>query len=181
MGQAIGSALALLFGARQVRILMIGLDCAGKTTILYKLRLGEVVATSPTVGFNMEVVELANVAFTIWDVGGQDKLRQFWRAYWQNTDGVVFVVDASDRGRVRQARQEIEAMMSIDGLRHAVLLVFANKQDVSNAMSTTEVTEQLDLRSLRQHWFVQGCSATTGQGLHEGFEWMATHTTMLSR
>ena len=80
-------------------MLMVGLDAAGKTTILYKMKLGEIVTTIPTIGFNVETVEYKNIKFTMWDVGGQDKLRPLWRHYFQNTNGVIFVVDSNDRDR----------------------------------------------------------------------------------
>ena len=60
-----------MIGTREMRILMVGLDAAGKTTILYKLKLGEVVNTIPTIGFNVETVEYKNISFNVWDVGGQ--------------------------------------------------------------------------------------------------------------
>ncbi|PWA66565.1 ADP-ribosylation factor 3 [Artemisia annua] len=74
---------------KEMRILMVGLDAAGKTTILYKLKLGEIVTTIPTIGFNVETVEYKN-SFTVWDVGGQDKIRPLWRHYFQNTQGLIF-------------------------------------------------------------------------------------------
>jgi len=89
-----------LVGKKDCRILMVGLDAAGKTTILYKLKLGEVVTTIPTIGFNVETVEYKNISFTVWDVGGQDKIRPLWRHYYQNTQGIIFVVDCNDRERV---------------------------------------------------------------------------------
>ena len=170
------SAMKGLFGKQDVRILMVGLDAAGKTTILYKLKLGEIVTTIPTIGFNVETVEYKNLKFTMWDVGGQDKLRPLWRHYFSNTNGVIFVVDSNDRDRVNQARDELQKMLAEDELRNAVLLVFANKQDLPNAMSTTEVTDKLGLHSLRQrNWFIQGCCATTAQGLYEGLDWMSAN------
>ena len=165
-----------LFGKQDVRILMVGLDAAGKTTILYKLKLGEIVTTIPTIGFNVETVEYKNLKFTMWDVGGQDKLRPLWRHYFQNTNGVIFVVDSNDRDRVNQARDELQKMLAEDELRNAILLVFANKQDLPNAMSTTDVTDKLGLHSLRQrNWFIQGCCATTAQGLYEGLDWLSAN------
>ena len=95
-----------MFGKRDMRILMVGLDAAGKTTILYKLKLGEVVTTIPTIGFNVETVEYKNISFTVWDVGGQDKIRPLWRHYYQNTQGLIFVVDSNDRDRIDDARDE---------------------------------------------------------------------------
>ncbi|EPY86415.1 ADP-ribosylation factor 2 [Camelus ferus] len=111
-----------------MRILMVGLDAAGKTTILYKLKLGEIVTTIPTIGFNVETVEYKNISFTVWDVGGQDKIRPLWRHYFQNTQGLIFVVDSNDRERVNEAREELTRMLAEDELRDAVLLVFVNKQ-----------------------------------------------------
>lgn len=172
----LSSAIKNLFGKQEARILMVGLDAAGKTTILYKLKLGEIVTTIPTIGFNVETVEYKNLKFTMWDVGGQDKLRPLWRHYFQNTNGIIFVVDSNDKDRAGQAREELQKMLAEDELRNACLLVFANKQDLPNAMSTTEVQEKLGLHSLRQrNWFIQGCCATTAQGLYEGLDWMSTN------
>merc|ERR1711963_1117199 len=135
--------------------LMVGLDAAGKTTILYKLKLGEVVTTIPTIGFNVETVEYKNISFTVWDVGGQDKIRPLWRHYYQGTQGLIFVVDSNDRDRAEDAREELNKMLSEDEMRDAVLLAFANKQDLPQAMRNRQ-------------WFIQSACATTGDGLYEG-------------
>src|SRR3954471_9725313 len=129
MGLFASKLLKGLFGKRDVRILMVGLDAAGKTTILYKLKLGEIVTTIPTIGFNVETVEYKNIKFTVWDVGGQDKIRLLWRHYYQNTQGLIFVVDSSDKERVELAKEELHKMLNEEDLRDAVVLVFANKQD----------------------------------------------------
>lgn len=129
-------------------LILVGLDAAGKTTILYKLKLGEIVTTIPTIGFNVETVEYKNICFTVWDVGGQDKIRPLWRHYFQNTQGLIFVVDSNDRERVVEAERELHNMLNEDELRDAVILVFANKQDLPNAMSASELTEKLRLSSL---------------------------------
>merc|ERR1719156_91928 len=103
-----------LVGKRDMRILMVGLDAAGKTTILYKLKLGEVVTTIPTIGFNVETVDYKNISFTVWDVGGQDKIRTLWRYYYQGTNGAIFIVDSSDRDRIEDAREELFKMLDND-------------------------------------------------------------------
>ncbi|KAJ5091607.1 hypothetical protein NUU61_006477 [Penicillium alfredii] len=163
-----------IYRSLEMRILMVGLDAAGKTTILYKLKLGEIVTTIPTIGFNVETVEYRNIQFTVWDVGGQDKIRPLWRHYFQNTQGIIFVVDSNDRDRIVEAREELQRMLNEDELRDALLLVFANKQDLPNAMSPAEITQQLGLQSLtRRAWFIQSTCATTGDGLYEGLEWLA--------
>ncbi len=79
-------------------------------------------------GFNVETVEYKNISFTVWDVGGQDKIRPLWRHYFQNTQGLIFVVDSNDRERIGEAREELMRMLAEDELRDAVLLIFANKQ-----------------------------------------------------
>lgn len=127
-------------------------------------------------GFNVETVEYKNISFTVWDVGGQDKIRPLWRHYFQNTQGIIFVVDSNDRDRIREARDELNRMLNEDELRNALLLIFANKQDLPNAMSATEITEQLGLHSLRNRvWYIQSTCATTGDGLYEGLEWLSTN------
>ncbi|CAI0467614.1 unnamed protein product [Linum tenue] len=150
MGLSFAKLFSSLFSKKEMRILMVGLDAAGKTTILYKLKLGEIVTTIPTIGFNVETVEYKNISFTVWDVGGQDKIRPLWRHYFQNTQGLIFVVDSNDRDRVVEARDELHRMLNEDELRDAVLLVFANKQDLPNAMNAAEITDKLGLHSLRQ-------------------------------
>ncbi|KAH8740265.1 hypothetical protein FG386_001540 [Cryptosporidium ryanae] len=174
MGLALSRIWNRLFGKREMRILMVGLDAAGKTTILYKLKLGEVVTTIPTIGFNVETVEYKNISFTVWDVGGQDKIRPLWRHYYTNTDGIIFVIDSNDRERINDSRDELMRMLNEDELRDATLLVLANKQDLPNAMSVTEVTEKLQLSSLRHRsWFIQSTCATAGDGLYEGLDWLS--------
>jgi len=153
---------------------MVGLDAAGKTTILYKLKLGEIVTTIPTIGFNVETVEYKNINFTVWDVGGQDKIRPLWRHYFQNTQGLIFVVDSNDRERINEAHDELNKMLNEDELRDAAVLVFANKQDLPNAMSVAEITDKLGLHSLRSRkWYIQSTCATSGDGLYEGLDWLS--------
>eukprot|EP00027_Filamoeba_sp_ATCC50430_P001703 CAMPEP_0168556484 /NCGR_PEP_ID=MMETSP0413-20121227/8905_1 /TAXON_ID=136452 /ORGANISM="Filamoeba nolandi, Strain NC-AS-23-1" /LENGTH=180 /DNA_ID=CAMNT_0008587429 /DNA_START=115 /DNA_END=657 /DNA_ORIENTATION=+ len=174
MGLTISSLFKRLLGNKDMRILMVGLDAAGKTTILYKLKLGEVVTTIPTIGFNVETVEYKNINFTVWDVGGQDKIRPLWRHYFQNTQGLIFVIDSNDRERISEAREELDKMLSEDELRDAVLLVFANKQDLPNAMSVAEITDKLGLHQMRQRkWYIQAACATSGDGLYEGLDWLS--------
>ncbi|CAM8940710.1 unnamed protein product [Rhodiola kirilowii] len=176
MGLSLTKLFSLLFAKKEMRIIMVGLDAAGKMTILYKMKLGEIVTTIPTIGFNVETVEYKNISFTIWDVGGQDKIRPLWRHYFKNTQGLIFVVDSNDRDRVFEARDELHRMLNEDELRDAVLLVLPNKQDLPNAMNTTEISDKLRLHSLRQrHWYIQRTCATSGEGLYEGLDWQSNN------
>ena len=152
---------------------MLGLDAAGKTTILYRLKVGEVLHTVPTIGFNVETVEYRNVTFQVWDVGGQEKLRRLWRHYYRGTHGLIYVVDSNDRYRIDTAREELEAILASDEMDGASLLVLANKQDLPDAMAPAEVAEKLGLHKMRgREWFIQGSNGVTGDGLYEGMDWL---------
>ncbi|XP_057584118.1 ADP-ribosylation factor 1-like isoform X1 [Hippopotamus amphibius kiboko] len=171
MGNIFANLFKGLLGKKEMRLLMVGPDAPGKTTILYKLKLGEIVTTIPTIGFSVETVEYKNISFTVWDVGGQDTIRPLWRHYFQNTQGLIFVVDSNDRGRVNEAREELMRMLAEDELRDAVLLVCAHKQDLPSAMNAAEITDKLGLHSLRhRNGYIQATCATSGDGLHEGLD-----------
>mmetsp|Transcript_102558 Transcript_102558/g.142957 ORF Transcript_102558/g.142957 Transcript_102558/m.142957 type:complete len:181 (+) Transcript_102558:92-634(+) len=174
MGLLFSKVWTRMIGSKEMRILMLGLDAAGKTTILYRLKLSEVVTTIPTVGFNVETVEYRNINLTIWDVGGQDKIRRLWRHYYQGTDGLIFVVDSSDRDRINDARDELHHMLGEPEMEKAALLVLANKQDLPNAMSASDVMHALELQKMQHRkWFIQATSAPTGDGLYEGLDWLS--------
>merc|ERR1712124_46382 len=119
MGLAFSLVWNQFIGKKDQRILMVGLDAAGKTTVLYKLKLGEVLTTIPTIGFNVETVEYKNIKFTVWDVGGQDKIRKLWRHYYQGTEGLIFVVDSSDRDRIERSRGPMVLASAEDACKRA--------------------------------------------------------------
>ncbi|KAL7058256.1 hypothetical protein AAHC03_016349 [Spirometra sp. Aus1] len=170
------------FGKREVRILMVGLDGAVKTTILCKLKLGEIVTTIPTIGFNEETVEYKNVKFTEWDIGGQTRIRPLWRYYFQNRQGLVYVVNSNNRERIVDAREKLHGRLNEDELHGAALLVFANKQDLPNAMQACEITHRLGLYALHEReWFVQATCATSGTGLYEGLDWLSNTLSSVKR
>ncbi|WIA43757.1 hypothetical protein OEZ86_010182 [Tetradesmus obliquus] len=174
MGQAITKLFDSLFGNKEMRVVMLGLDAAGKTTILYKLHIGEVLTTVPTIGFNVEKVQYKNVLFTVWDVGGQEKLRPLWRHYFNNTDGLIFVVDSQDKDRLGRAGQEFRSIINDPLMKNSAILVFANKQDMRGCASPAEVCEALGMTELRgRRWHVQSAIAIRGEGLYEGLDWLA--------
>jgi ADP-ribosylation factor protein 1 len=122
---------------------------AGKTTLLYKLKLGDRVDTVPTIGFNVESIQYRNVSFTVWDVGGQDRIRSLWKHYFWNAQGLIFMVDSNDRDRLAEARDELQRLLGEPELERVKVLVFANKQDLPRAVNVAEVTEKLGLTSMR--------------------------------
>jgi small GTP-binding protein len=175
MGNAFVSYFKRWFGKQDIRILMVGLDAAGKTTILYQLKLKEPISnTMPTIGFNVESVEYKNINFTVWDIGGQDKIRALWRLYFQQTEGLIFVVDSNDGDRIQEAKSELFCLLKEEELRGSVLLVFANKQDLPLALGTTQLAEKLGLHTLcGRKWHIQATCAKNGTGIYEGLDWLS--------
>ena len=177
MGMLISKLLDAMnnLGTLDARFLMVGLDAAGKTTVLYKLKLNETVVTQPTIGFNCETVKYKAMEMTMFDVGGQTKLRSLWHHYYEGSEGVLFVVDSSDPERLDIAAEELQAMVASERLPPtASILVLANKQDLPDAKSPAEIASALHMSSLpsRHRWYVQGCCANTGDGLYEGLDWL---------
>lgn len=157
----------------KVNAVMMGLDAAGKTTMLYQLRYGEVVTTIPTIGFNVETSAGPDFAFTVWDVGGKDKIRPLWRHYYEGMNAIIFMVDSNDRDRVDQAREQLAPILSEDELRHKCLLMYFNKQDLPGAMRKAELVDKLRLNQIQtRHWHVQECCATLNDGLQQGLDWL---------
>mgnify|MGYP003986508211 FL=1 len=109
---------------------------------------------------------------TVWDIGGQDLLRKLWRHYYENVDAIIYIVDSNDRERIELARQELMKCLEDDNLRDASVMVYANKQDLPNSMDTSEICEKMGMRNLKRDWYVQSCTATTGDGLWEGLDWL---------
>ncbi|WAQ93693.1 ARL5B-like protein [Mya arenaria] len=142
------SRLWSLFTNEEHKVIIVGLDNAGKTTILYQFLMNEVVHTSPTIGSNVEEVLWKNIHFLMWDIGGQESLRASWNTYYTNTQD----------------------------LRKAAVLIFANKQDIKGSMSAAEISQHLNLTSVKDHpWHIQACCALTGEGLYQGLEWITNN------
>lgn len=159
----------------EMRVVTLGLDGAGKTSVLFKLKQNEFMAPGGTIGFNVETLEYKNLKFTIWDVGGQPKLRPLWKHYYLNTQAVVFVIDSADKERLPEALVELTKLIAEKELKDAALLLLVNKQDISGCESVESITESFDLYKLccGRSWYIQACDAQSGQGLHEGLDWLS--------
>ncbi|MBW0471613.1 hypothetical protein O181_011328 [Austropuccinia psidii MF-1] len=160
---------------REMRILMLGLDNAGKTTIVRKLSGDtDLSKVMPTLGFNINTLIHQSYTLNIWDVGGQKTLRAYWRNYFEATDAIIWVVDSTDSDRLADTAEELNKLLLEERLAGASLLVFANKQDLSGALTPKEIEDALDLPSkpTSHKWRVLACSATTGFNLREGLDWI---------
>ena len=158
---------------KEIRLLMLGLDNAGKTSILKKFNGENIYDISPTLGFNIKTLEHRDYKLNIWDVGGQRSLRSYWRNYFDQTDGLVWVVDSGDAMRLSDCRDELNSLLVEERLAGATLLVFANKQDLEGSLSAEEIRLTLGLDEIKSHhWAIHGCSAITGKNLLQGMDWM---------
>ncbi|KRT85424.1 ADP ribosylation factor, partial [Oryctes borbonicus] len=157
---------------KEIRILMLGLDNAGKTTILKKFNGEDINTISPTLGFNIKTLEHRGFKLNMWDVGGQKSLRSYWRNYFECTDGLIWVVDSADKRRLEDCRAELHVLLQEERLAGATLLVFANKRDLPGACNIEELKDILDLDSIKtHHWHIIWCSAVTGENLLQGVDW----------
>ncbi|KAI1902424.1 hypothetical protein AGOR_G00044620 [Albula goreensis] len=181
MGNGLSDQRSLFPGLspfQPLHIVILGLDCAGKTTVLYRLRFNEFVNTVPTKGFNTEKIKVTlaesrrRATFHFWDVGGQEKLRPLWRSYTRCADGLVFVVDSVDGERMEEARAELHKITRLSENHGVPVLVVANKQDLRGSLSLAEIEETLALGELgaATPWHLQPACAIIGEGLDEGLE-----------
>merc|ERR1711871_1588887 len=169
--------LSLLRGLKksetEVRILMLGLDYSGKTTILKRLSDEDITHVTPTQGFNIKSLMHEGFKLNVWDIGGQKTIRPYWKNYFENTDALIYVVDSSDRRRLEEAAMELSELLEEDKLAGIPVLCFANKQDLMNATAADELVAAMDLISVKDRpWQIQPCSAKTGEGLQDGMEWV---------
>jgi ADP-ribosylation factor-like protein 3 len=158
---------------KESRILMLGLDNAGKTTILKKLSDEDINHITPTQGFNIKSLLHEGFKLNVWDIGGQKSIRPYWSNYFDACDSLVFVIDSSDRRRLEECAQELNELLAEDKLGGVPLLIYANKQDLLQALPPNEISETLSLDNIRDRaWTIQACSAKEGDGLQEGMEWL---------
>ena len=174
MGGYFSSIIEWASFGKHAQILILGLDASGKTTIINRLKTGTHAVTVPTIGFNSETIEFNNLTFHAWDIGGQDSIRKLWHHYYPNTDGVVFIVDSADTRRFQLAQRELHALMCNPLLSSIPFLIFANKQDIAGAATTSEVTDAMKMYTIKNRpWKVAESVGVSGVGIDEGFNWLS--------
>jgi len=158
---------------KEVRILLLGLDNAGKTSILKKLSDEEISHIMPTQGFNIKSISQDGFKLNVWDIGGQQSIRTYWKDYFDNTDALIYVIDSADRRRVQETGVELNKLLEEQKLAAIPLLIFTHKQDLLNALTAKDLAETMQLHNIRdRQWQIQACSAKEGAGLKEGTEWL---------
>ena len=173
MGFIFSKLFATLFGSKEYRLLILGLDNAGKTTILYQMQLGEAKITVPTLGFNVETVKYENLNFKMWDLGGQSEFRPYWKCYYEKTNAIVFVIDSTDKERLDIAKQELFILIKEEELEGVPIALLANKQDIEGALSDIEISEKMGLCDIKNSpWAIFKTIAKTGVGIDNAFKWL---------
>jgi small GTP-binding protein len=155
------------------KIIILGIQNAGKTTILYRLSIGQLVKTTPTIGSNVEEISYNNVKLQAWDLGGQESTRSIWNVYYANTDAVIYVIDTHDES-YDDSKTQFYKLLENETLKNAVILIYANKQDLPGAKNVSEIIRIYELDTIKDHiWHIQPCSAQTGEGLITGMKWLS--------
>ena len=156
------------------KIIILGMQNAGKTTILYRLSLGQYIKTTPTITSNIEELIYSNVKFQAWDLDSQESTRSVWDVYHMNTDAVVFVIDSQDDENSEDSKLEFHKLLTNSNLRNSIILIFANKQDLMGAKTIDKLIEDYELNKIKNHiWYIQPCSAVKGEGLINGIKWLS--------
>ncbi len=175
MGGLVSSFISLFKTKRELRILMVGLDQAGKSTIVATMQIGKPISApmKPTIGFNLEEITFQSLKLKIWDISGQEKCRELWKHYYEGSNGIVFVVDSADKERIGEVRDEFQRVLLEQDLRYVRILVFANKQDIGGSIKAKELKMALGLGPEHEGKIkIQECSAKDNTGLVEGFTWL---------
>eukprot|EP00415_Alexandrium_ostenfeldii_P001824 UN1824 len=163
---------------KEARILMLGLDNAGKTTILKRMSEEDISHIMPTQGFNIKSLMQDGFKLNVWDIGGQKTIRPYWSNYFESSDALIYVIDSSDKRRLEESGGELRELLAEDKLGGIPLLVFANKQDLLQATPADEIAESLNLADIKdRNWTIQACSAKEGTGLQDGMEWVVGQVT----
>ncbi|NP_001171750.1 ADP-ribosylation factor-like protein 6 [Saccoglossus kowalevskii] len=165
------------FKKKEVHVLCIGLDNSGKTTIINQLKPkdSQYEDIVPTIGFSVEKFASSALSFTVFDMSGQGRYRNLWEHYYKDAQAVIFVVDSSDKLRMVVAKDEMDQLLSHSDIKNRRLpfLFFANKMDLREALSSVKVSSMMGLENLQNKpWHICASNALTGEGLHEGVEWL---------
>ena len=178
MGFILSKIIEFFTSRNNFKIIILGMQNAGKTTILYRLSLGQLVKTTPTIGSNVEELIYNNVKFQAWDLGGQESTRSVWDVYYMNTDAVVYVIDSQDDEYFEESKSQFHKLILNPTLKNATILIFANKQDLPGANDVNKLIQDYEFFKIKEHiWHIQPCSALKGEGLVTGIKWLSEQLT----
>jgi len=169
----------LRMSKKNAKISVLGLDRAGKTTMLQRLKTGRWIPdTTPTIGMNAETIQIGDVTFSAWDLGGQLQFRRaLWEMYTKNSAGLIYVIDISDPARFPEARNNLWRMLKMNHLKDIPLAIFANKVDIfedGQAITEDDLANFMGInKKMSRVLNIFNTSAKTGVGIHKGIYWLA--------
>lgn len=165
-----------MFAKKEAKVLMLGLDSAGKTTILYQLKLGMTLETIPTMGFVHEKISHKKFTMNVWDIAGQDTLRPLWRQYYEGTNAIIFIIDSSDVNRIDLAKEELHNLLMEPKLEDSILAIVANKIDME-VLTHEQVEEKMEIEEYKKTRTIKCFPAIgiSGQGLSEMLDWVGAN------
>lgn len=158
---------------KSIKCILLGLDNAGKTTILKAFTGETVVNHPPTKGFGFKKFVYNNTEFLMWDLGGQKSIRNLWENYYEQCDAVIYVIDSSDTYRLEETGNELYSILQTPQLSGVPLLIFANKQDLNLSLDCDEIIDTLNLTGIIDRtWTIIASSAVSKMGLCDGLNWI---------
>ena len=169
MGFIFSKLLSLFVSKRKVRILMLWFEAAGKSSILYQMKIGKLIESITTIDYNYKVIDYKGLNITFLDYYDHFRVKLFYEI----SDGIIFVIDSNEKETFEIARDILLECLNDERLKDAAFLIFANKQDLNGAISPIELTKILEIEKIKNRkLFVQGSSAVSGQGIKEGLNWL---------
>ena len=159
---------------KTLKLMFVGLDKAGKTSILKAIEGEPITKIPPTYGFNIRNYEMKNCYLNIWDIGGGPDQRDYWSTYVDSADGLVYVIDSTNQKNLDQAGEALINLLTEPQLESLPLLIMVNKIDVEGALSQKAVSKRLHLDDINDRFFtIYETSAKTGKGILEALEWIS--------
>ena len=154
-------------------ILILGLDNAGKTTLLNYLTHEDNKNTKPTPGVNAKSIQYGEIKLNFYDLGGQKPNRDYWKFYYEKVEVLIYVVDVSDKERIGECNESFQILLKDEKLANVPILVFGNKGDLANCLGPEEIIEKLEMNDITgKDWSLYACSTLKGNGVKDGTKWI---------
>ena len=171
------SLLELIKGYNKLKpepnVLILGLDNAGKTTLLNYLTHEDNKNTKPTPGVNAKSIQCGGIKLNVYDLGGQKAIREYWKFYYEKVDALIYVVDASDEARIGECNESFQSLLKDEKLINVPVLAYGNKADLDNCLGPDEIIEKLEMNGITgRDWSLYACSALKGDGVKDGIKWL---------
>ena len=172
MGSFFSSIYEMFSDYKNIKIVFLGLPNAGKTTILYLLKIGEVIKSIPTISFNKEEIKDKNVRFEAWDLAGSDNSINYWKYYIQGANAIIYVVDASDEKKHLKSKEILHSTLKIMESEEVIIAILSNKHDLVGCVKYPEFVKNFELNKIKKKWQVFETNKDDTEGYFEAMQWI---------